>query len=139
MEGDEHLDLEFGDATVDPLESGILDTEAQALNMGLQKGDLDPQALYRRRSFGTTFGIEVTPKKSLRNLVIAAGGGAAVGFFAGGPLGALAGLALGAVGEEAYARFKPHPVAALPPPSPAPAPVVVPASAAPTAPPAAAT
>jgi len=130
------LDLEFGDATVDPLESGYLDTEVEALNSGLQRGDLDPQTLYRRKSYGTSFGMEVTPKKPLGRLLAAAGLGAVAGFFAGGPPGAVAGLLLGAVAEEGYARFMPHPVAALPPPSPAPAPVVVPAAAAPTATPA---
>jgi hypothetical protein len=147
MEGQEHLDLEFGDMTVDPLESGYLDTEAQALNMGLNEGDLAPQGLYRRASYpttfghehmdpsqhGVTFGVEVTPKKSPLKLIAAGAIGAGVGFALGGPVGAAAGLALGLGAEEGYERFKPHPVAALPPPAPAPAPVVVAPSAAPTA------
>jgi hypothetical protein len=149
MDGSETLDLEFGDNTVDPLESGILDTEAQNLTMGLQEGDLDPQGLYRRKGYGTTFGrdhhdsnqsvtfgVEATPRKPLGRLLAAGGIGGLIGFCVGGPLGAGVGAALGAVGEEAYARFKPHPVVALPPPAPAPAPVVVPAAAAPVAPPA---
>jgi hypothetical protein len=130
------LDLEFGDATVDPLESGYLDTEVQALSSGLQRGDLDPQALYRRKGYGTTFGIEVTPKKSLKALLFASGGGAVAGFLVAGPVGALAGLVVGGLAEEAYSRFMPHPVATIAPPSPAPAPIVVPAAAAPTATPA---
>lgn len=103
---DNSLSLEFGEPVDDDLlELGILDTEAQALSSGLERGDLNPQALYRRESTPTThFGAElseaiphVTVKlpHATKSILGIALGGVAGGFLIGGPIGATAGAVIG--------------------------------------------